>query len=74
MREKDQMQAVVTFVVHWGAAKAGFQSFLRAESGATAMEYALLASGIAIGIIVAVASLGGSVEAMFDEIGAAVKF
>ena len=74
MGEKDNMQKYVTFVVYWGDAKGGFQSFLRAESGATAMEYALLASGIAIGIIVAVASLGGSVRAMFDELGVAITF
>ena len=68
------MRALVTLVVYWEGAKAHLQSFLNAESGATAMEYALLASGIAIGILVAVASLGGSVAGMFGEVAEAVTF
>ena len=68
------MRALVTLVVYWEGANAHLQSFPNEESGATAMEYALLASGIAIGILVAVASLGGSVAGMFGEVAEAVTF
>lgn len=40
--------------------------FSRNAQGATAIEYALLASLIAVVIIVAVTGLGGSVSAMFN--------
>ena len=68
------MSAFVKFAVYWGEAKGRIKSFLGAEFGATAMEYALLASGIAIGIVVAVASLGGAVQGTFEGIGAAMTF
>jgi pilus assembly protein Flp/PilA len=39
--------------------------FLRAEDGATAIEYALIASGIAGAIIAVVLTLGTSVQNMY---------
>lgn len=36
------------------------------ENGATAIEYALIASGIAVAIVSAVATLGGSVQDNFN--------
>ena len=66
------MRGIVAITVCWGEAKGRIQPFLRAESAATAMEYALLASGIAIGILVAVASLGGSVQGMFTDVSTAI--
>lgn len=39
--------------------------FLRAQNGTTAIEYALIASGIAGAIIAIVTALGGSVSAMW---------
>lgn len=39
------------------------------ESGATAVEYALIAAGIALAIIAGVALIGGAVEGMFTEVG-----
>jgi pilus assembly protein Flp/PilA len=39
--------------------------FLRAREGATAVEYALIAAGIASVLIATVMSLGGSVKAMW---------
>ena len=39
--------------------------FLRDDSGATAIEYALIASGIAGAIIVVVIALGTSVQNMY---------
>ncbi len=43
--------------------------FANDESGATAIEYGLIASGIAVAIIVAVQSIGTKLDAMFDSIG-----
>lgn len=42
---------------------------LREEHGVTAMEYALLASLIAIVIVVAVIAVGDGVKADFDKMG-----
>lgn len=50
-----------------------FFRFLRDESGATAIEYALIASGIALAIVAAVSDLGSSVRAKFDGISAAMQ-
>ena len=68
------MRGFVMIVIYWEAAKAHFQSYLSEESGATAMEYVLLASGIGIGILVAVATLGSIVEGTFTDIASAVTF
>ena len=46
--------------------------FVNDESGATAIEYGLIAAGIAVAIITAVALLGDSLEAMFTEVGTAL--
>ncbi len=42
--------------------------FAADESGATAIEYGLIAAVIAMGIIMAMTALGGGVSAMFDYI------
>jgi pilus assembly protein Flp/PilA len=42
--------------------------FLRNDSGATAIEYALIASGVAGAIIVVVLALGTSVQGMFQSV------
>ena len=42
--------------------------FLCAEDGATAIEYALIAAGIAGAIIAVVTSLGGSVNVMWTSV------
>ncbi len=47
--------------------------FLRNESGATAIEYALIASLIAVAIITAVSTVGGKVSTVFSEVGNALK-
>jgi pilus assembly protein Flp/PilA len=47
--------------------------FLRDESGVTAIEYALIASLIAVFIIVAVQLVGTQVSTVFTEVGAALK-
>ena len=46
--------------------------FLKDESGATAIEYGLIAAGIAVAIIAAVGLLGDSLEAMFGEVDTAL--
>lgn len=44
------------------------RSLTRREEAATAIEYALIAAGIAVVIIVAVNALGGSLAATFSSI------
>ncbi len=48
------------------------RSFISDESGATAIEYGLIAAGIAVAIIAAVGLLGTSLEGMFTTVGAAL--
>lgn len=43
--------------------------FIDDESGATAIEYGLIAALIAVGIIVAATLLGGSLSNLFNSIG-----
>ena len=47
--------------------------FLENESGATAIEYALIASLIAVFIITAVQTVGTKVSTVFNEIGTTLK-
>lgn len=47
--------------------------FVNDQSAATAIEYSLIAAGIALVIVAAVASLGTSVNATFGTVSAAVK-
>ncbi len=42
--------------------------FLKDESGATAIEYGLIAAGIAIAIIAAVGLLGDTLSALFVDV------
>ncbi len=46
--------------------------FANDESGATAIEYGLIASGIAVAIIVAVNTIGTSLDSMFDAINSKI--
>jgi pilus assembly protein Flp/PilA len=48
-------------------------SFLRDETGATAIEYGLIAAGIAVAIIVAVQSTGSSLNTTFTSVETALK-
>ena len=47
--------------------------FIRDDSGATAIEYALIASLIAVAIITAVQTVGTKVSTVFSEVGGALK-
>jgi pilus assembly protein Flp/PilA len=50
-----------------------FAKFLADESGATAIEYGLIAAGISIAIIVAVNGLGTNLNAKFTSINTSLK-
>ena len=52
---------------------AKFKSFVANESGATAIEYALIASLIAIALVTILTNLGTSLSAEFSEISSALK-
>jgi len=47
--------------------------FLRDESGATAIEYGLIAAGISIVIITAVNSIGSTLNTNFTSINTSLK-
>jgi pilus assembly protein Flp/PilA len=47
--------------------------FFRDESGATAIEYGLIAAGIAVAIIAAVNAVGTALDTKFDSITTALK-
>jgi pilus assembly protein Flp/PilA len=49
-----------------------FARFAKCESGATAIEYGLIASLIAVAIIVAVSATGTAVSTTFDSVSAAM--
>ncbi|MGD0846815.1 Flp family type IVb pilin [Bradyrhizobium sp.] len=49
------------------------QKFWRDETGATAIEYGLIAAGIALAIISAVDSLGSRLNAKFTSINSSLK-
>ncbi len=49
-----------------------FQAFLADEHGATAIEYGLLASLIAVAIIVPVTAVGDQLEIVFNAVKAAL--
>jgi pilus assembly protein Flp/PilA len=49
------------------------RSFISDESGATAIEYALIVSLIAVAIIPALTNLGKKLSSEFLEVGSALK-
>ncbi len=50
-----------------------FASFLRDESGATAIEYGLIAAGISVAIIAAVQALGGQIGGTFNSVASTLQ-
>ena len=50
-----------------------FSKFLSDESGATAIEYGLIAAGISLAIIAAVNGLGSTLNTKFDSINSSLK-
>jgi pilus assembly protein Flp/PilA len=49
------------------------QSFLKNESGATAIEYGLIAAGISVAIIAVVQGLGTNLKTTFGSVQTALK-
>jgi len=49
-----------------------FTRFLRNQSGATAIEYGLIAAGIAVAIIATVAGLGTTLKGTFTTVSGAL--
>lgn len=47
--------------------------FIADESGATAIEYALIASGIALAIVVAVQGIGTALNTTFTSVSTALR-
>jgi pilus assembly protein Flp/PilA len=50
-----------------------FIQFVRNESGATAIEYGLIAAGISIAIITVVTTLGSNLNTTFTSVSGALK-
>ncbi len=50
-----------------------FRRFVRDESGATAIEYGLIAAIIAVGLIASLQTLQGNLKDTFNSVGTAVK-
>lgn len=48
-------------------------SFIRDESGATAIEYGLLAAGISVAIIAVVQGVGSKLNTTFTDVQTALK-
>jgi pilus assembly protein Flp/PilA len=48
-------------------------AFLGDESGATAIEYGLIAAGIAVAIIATVQALGSNLNTTFSSVSSALK-
>ena len=53
--------------------KRSFVKFLSDESGATAIEYGLIAAGISIAILAAVNGLGSNLNTMFSSVNSSLK-
>ncbi len=50
-----------------------FRRFCTDQRGATAVEYALIAAGVAVAIVVVVTGLGSSVKASFTKTSTALN-
>jgi pilus assembly protein Flp/PilA len=55
------------------AIRRSFLRFARCDSGATAIEYALIASGIAVAISTTVFNLGSKVNGLFVSVSTSLK-
>ena len=56
-----------------GSAGNLFCKFLKDQKGVTAIEYGLLAAGIAVAIIATVAALGSNLNTTFQSVSTALK-
>jgi pilus assembly protein Flp/PilA len=53
--------------------RASITRFIREESGATAIEYGLIAAGISVAIIAVVQALGTNLNTTFQSVSTALK-
>jgi pilus assembly protein Flp/PilA len=53
--------------------KTNVHRFLRDESGATAIEYAMIASGVGVAIATTIVSLGSSVQGLYTSVATSMK-
>ena len=58
---------------NFGATMQTIRRFLADESGATAIEYGLIAAGIALAIIAVVNNLGSTLKLKFGSISSSLK-
>jgi pilus assembly protein Flp/PilA len=49
------------------------RSFIKDESGATAIEYGLIAALVAVGLIGALTALGGALQGIFNSVSTALN-
>jgi pilus assembly protein Flp/PilA len=47
--------------------------FMRCKSGATAIEYAMIASGVGVAIAASVVNLGSTVKGLFVNVSSSLK-
>ena len=59
--------------VTWSVPKRTIVAFLKKESGATAIEYGLIAAGISVAIIAAVNTIGSDLNTAFTSISTQLK-
>lgn len=52
---------------------ASILSFLMCDEGATAIEYGLIAGGIALAIVTAVFSMGSDLRSVFNTLGSSMQ-
>jgi pilus assembly protein Flp/PilA len=57
---------------HTAIARSVFR-FLRCENGATAIEYAMIASGIGVAVAASVVNLGSGVKGLFTSVSSSMK-
>lgn len=55
------------------AMETSIRHFLRDERGATAIEYAMIASGIAVAIATTIVGLGSSVKGLYSSVATAMQ-
>jgi len=49
------------------------RKFVRCEKGVTAIEYGLIAAGVAVAILAAVSSMGSALNATFSSVATSLK-
>jgi pilus assembly protein Flp/PilA len=52
---------------------AKIHDFFKDDSGATAIEYALIAGGISVAIVATVTTLGSNINAMWSSVATALR-